>query len=574
MEDSNTSSDASFKIASAWLEECLSSHTFCSQYQGGTPLLPSRVIDVGPHDGSQGPHLHVRNEGQRERYLALSHRWGSSEILENIKTVKANYEQHRIAIPFSTLPLTFQHAVTITRRFGYRYLWIDSLCIIQDSSEDWTTESYQMGEIYRRADFSIATVDARSADSGCFFPRDGQTVRPCRLDIYRPSEGEDTFRHAPGKIFVSRRVQFDDPRSNYRRLSSLDKRGWCLQERALSARTLSYSKDGLFWECVTTDASELIPDGVEQAHHTSDHEYMRDLRKEAIAIPRAERSGERPDMHHAWHLLVQDYSRRNLTKDSDKLMALEGLVRSLSGSKNDVCAAGVWQKHLHSDLLWLIVTKTTVLKHGYNQGISPPGGPRGRRLHSGIAPTWSWASVHGHVCFPVDSRHTIHSKVSFGPPAPDSAHPTVIATGVLVDARTCACGGTCDPAYVEQEKKDIFHYSLEHKIEHLRDAATGKRVADWVPDDGDTSHAIVWCLPLAEYLGTIKCLALVPADGREGKYYQRVGLAFWSAWDWEEYCSRHSRMIHNGPRSVSRGEEMESTRDNRIKNPARTVHII
>jgi hypothetical protein len=164
------------------------------------------VIDVGPSDGSEEPYLYVRKDGQRDRYLTLSHRWGSSTSLEATKTMKANLTLNTMTISFSSLPLTFQHAIIITRRFGYRYLWIDSLCIIQDDEDDWMVESEKMGEIYRKADFTIATIDAMGADSGCFFPRDGQTLRPCRLDIYRPPRQEDTYASHTGKIFASRVV--------------------------------------------------------------------------------------------------------------------------------------------------------------------------------------------------------------------------------------------------------------------------------------------------------------------------------------------------------------------------------
>jgi hypothetical protein len=113
VEDSDTGSDASFKIASVWLEECRSTHGFCWQYQGGVPKLPSHVIDVGPPDGSEDPKLYVRRQDETGRYLALSHRWGESERLRDTKTMKHNYRRNgetkqmpRI-ISFSHLPLTF-----------------------------------------------------------------------------------------------------------------------------------------------------------------------------------------------------------------------------------------------------------------------------------------------------------------------------------------------------------------------------------------------------------------------------------------------------------------------------------
>ena len=156
-------------------------------------------------------------------------------------------------------------------------------------TEDWAKESQQMADIYRRADFTIATIDAEGADSGCFFPRDGHSIRPCRLDINRPPARMDTYSRTPGKIFAFPTARFDHSRASYRRHSSLDSRGWCLQERALSTRVLSYGKDGLYWECVTLDASESIAEGIEPDSRSGDNEYMHALRKEAANITEIDR---------------------------------------------------------------------------------------------------------------------------------------------------------------------------------------------------------------------------------------------------------------------------------------------
>ena len=548
IEDSSTISDASFRIASAWLENCLSSHPKCSAYHNGIPELPTRVIDVGPSDGSEEPYVYVRKDGQRDRYLTLSHRWGSSTSLEATKTIKANRTLNTTMILFSSLPLTFQHAIIITRRFGYRYLWIDSLCIIQDDEDDWMVESEKMGEIYRKADFTIATIDAMSADSGCFFPRDGQILRPCRLDIYRPPRQKDTYASHTGKIFASRAVDFGSSRAGYGRTSSLDSRGWCLQERVLSTRTLSYSKYGLFWECVTTEATEMVPYGIDEDGTDEAYEYMRHLRKQIGAIALTSRYGkERPDTHNAWHLLVQDYSRRNLTKESDKLIALKGIINSLNDAKDDICYAGIWKKHLWRDLSWLVVTQTTVIKLTHKGLNIPSGGRKGRRLASSIAPTWSWASVEGHVCFLIDGLYSTLSDISFGQELPKSFGPVITATGSLVKVRTCSCSATCDPDYVKKEKKDMIHYFLEDKIEHLLDADTKKRVADWYPDDGNASHALAWCLPIGEYLSNAICLTLIPVDSFGANHYQRIGLAVWSSGDWKASCASRTSILQGIP---------------------------
>lgn len=298
-------------------------------------------------------------------------------------------------------------------------------------TEDWAKESQQMADIYRRADFTIATIDAESADSGCFFPRDGHSIRPCRLDINRPPAKMDTYFLNLGKIFASLTAQFDHSRANYRRHSSLDSRGWCLQERALSTRVLSYGKDGLYWEFVTLDASESIPGGIEPDSGSGDNEYMHALRKEAANITEIDRHRKFRNAHHSWHLLAQDYSRREPTYDLDRVVALAGIVKNLSGAKNDTCHYGVWKKHLWRDLMWFVFTKTTILKSFLGRaGTVPPAGPLGRRLPGSIAPSWSWMSVRGHVCFQASEfnspeKYQIYSDLSFGDLAAGAnPHPT------------------------------------------------------------------------------------------------------------------------------------------------------
>jgi len=71
-------------------------------------------------------------------------------------------------IALSDLPATFLEAIKLTRRLGIRCLWIDSLCIIQDSSEDWDTESVRMFDIYKNSYLNIGAAGALDADGGLF----------------------------------------------------------------------------------------------------------------------------------------------------------------------------------------------------------------------------------------------------------------------------------------------------------------------------------------------------------------------------------------------------------------------
>jgi len=100
------------------------------------------------------------------RYLTLSHCWGSS-LLEDDKTVASSLEERKRQIKVSSFCKNFQDAIEITRRFGERYLWIDALCIIQDSDADKAIEIAKMGDIYKNASLNIAAGVKGDSLGGC-----------------------------------------------------------------------------------------------------------------------------------------------------------------------------------------------------------------------------------------------------------------------------------------------------------------------------------------------------------------------------------------------------------------------
>ncbi|ORY13348.1 heterokaryon incompatibility, partial [Clohesyomyces aquaticus] len=98
-------------------------------------------------------------EGQTGCYVALSHCWGSPEN-HPLETTKENYGERLAGVPLENLPKTFRGVVKITNHIGVKYLWIDSLCIIQDDTEDWKQEAAKMGAVYEYARLTIAAADA------------------------------------------------------------------------------------------------------------------------------------------------------------------------------------------------------------------------------------------------------------------------------------------------------------------------------------------------------------------------------------------------------------------------------
>jgi hypothetical protein len=142
----NLASESNFDLVRGWLKECVNDHPAC-QYSAAKSL-PSRLIDVGPPVLSKIPSVHLTESHtiHHASYLALSHCWGGKVAL--ILTL-SNYNHLKAEIPWYELPANFQDAITITQQLGIRYLWIDSLCIIQDSHEDWRQNQRRWAEFIK-----------------------------------------------------------------------------------------------------------------------------------------------------------------------------------------------------------------------------------------------------------------------------------------------------------------------------------------------------------------------------------------------------------------------------------------
>jgi hypothetical protein len=143
-------SESCMSLALQWLQDCTEGkgkHGECPK--PAQTELPTRVIDV------QEMRLHCPSPETYGRWVSLSHCWGGSSP---VQTTLGNLDSHMARLP-DPLPQTFADAVTVTKMLGLRYLWIDSLCIIQDSQEDWVHESAHMAKVYENA-FVTISADA------------------------------------------------------------------------------------------------------------------------------------------------------------------------------------------------------------------------------------------------------------------------------------------------------------------------------------------------------------------------------------------------------------------------------
>lgn len=324
------------------------------------------------------------------QYLTLSHRWGDQA---NTTLTTQNLNAMLQGIFISELPKTFQDAISFSKSMGISYLWIDSLCIIQDSEQDWRRESMLMATVYSNAWCNIAADGASRSLTGLFFDRDPDLIKPLTIDLpsksrqagttsavsdrgARPtlSEADPSFDRC---IFVSRFFWEHNVES-----SALNRRAWILQERLLSKRAIHFTRDQLFFECRQSGTCEMYPRGLPKCISTSDSSFFNGTHfKSSFArhqIP-ANPSDKWLSSYSTWGNLVSVYSQCHLSFNKDKMVAISGLARVMKDSFKCDYLAGMWRENLDLQLLWSCVL---------------PESPRPTRLDVYVAPTWSWASVN------------------------------------------------------------------------------------------------------------------------------------------------------------------------------------
>ncbi|OIW26873.1 HET-domain-containing protein, partial [Coniochaeta ligniaria NRRL 30616] len=367
--DDSTGSPKSLKLVKEWLDTCIEEHPRCASFCGTRSLpLPTRVIDVGSATSNKDPVLLVSN-GISAPYVALSHCWGDSMVA---KTTSANYLQLQQGIPFQSLPRNFRDAVTITRSLGCRYLWIDALCIIQDSSDDWDMESSRMHLVYRNALLTIFAARSEDAEGGCFVTRNAALHRPTALTWKGTQQGEMFWR-------IRKNASQAKPHKGLLKASGpLYHRAWVLQEQGLSGRQVAYCAGTMFWSCISRESSEGFSVQLFQ------NVLVNTTQPEILFFRLKEDHPQRLRMYNFWYHMLAEYCRRDLKYVSDKLPAISALAEEMSHVLLDTYVAGLWRKNMFRGLLW-----HTARYRGRRLGprVCPP-----RHF---VAPSWSWASIDG-----------------------------------------------------------------------------------------------------------------------------------------------------------------------------------
>ncbi|KAI2628056.1 heterokaryon incompatibility protein-domain-containing protein [Hypomontagnella submonticulosa] len=356
-----------------WYNVCSKTHASCQARQGRLQsFTPTRLIELLDYDRGDiyEWRLVCPHDGSSIQYLTLSHCWGSSK---HTCLTERSYQEFLGGSPIATLPQTYRDACIATSSLGFRYIWIDSLCIIQDSIEDWRTQSSLMHLIYKSASCNIAATWAEGGNDGCF-----RTVDPCLRDPTSITLDFEVDGHSEYLISKSDTHHEDIAKA------PLNQRGWVIQERYLARRQLGFSKRQAYWECPELIASEQLPTGIPETLWNP-MEYGIYHAKLPPKKPHLD-AEEEMDIRKCWRSLVERYSACYLTYESDRLIALAGLIGELEQNMKDVCLAGLWRRDLHRQLCWHYDMRD--LYKVYRSTT------QGR-----IAPTWSWANLDGPVTY-------------------------------------------------------------------------------------------------------------------------------------------------------------------------------
>ncbi|KAI1089733.1 heterokaryon incompatibility protein-domain-containing protein [Rostrohypoxylon terebratum] len=354
--EDNTGSQQTWDYITHRLKNCEVNHKSCRQTSS---FLPSRLIEI--REGGDGLHfrlIHTLDSDVRSPYITLSHRWGTNVT---VQLTSQELPYFKVEISRQRMPQKYIDAAVVALRLKIPYLWIDSLCIIQDSEDDWNRESGMMSQVYRRAYCNLAATSAINNSEGLFYRRSSLQLCPHMVNL--PKIGQQWI------------YNFND-RHHFRNLDTepLNRRGWVCQERLLATRNISFTQQLVFFECAEELSCETMNSSEAPAGIRFDM-FCRGLWSLASL-----ENMPFEDAQIFWYEILKFYSSTNITIASDKLVAISGIARFCQPVLKSDYLAGLWIVHFIRDLCW------------YSE--NSLGHVRDYR-----APSWSWASVNGIINF-------------------------------------------------------------------------------------------------------------------------------------------------------------------------------
>lgn len=497
----STNSPESFAQARQWIGNCVSEHEHCTAHMQPKSGYPTRLIDCG-HRGEESKTVCRITETDEsileQEYVTLSHQWGTHVGLE---LTTDNYAALLDEIPWHLLPQLYQDAIHVAHNLGVRYLWIDSLCIIQrgDDLADWHREATHMGNIYANAVCSIAALDAPDSLSSMFCSRDP--------DALSPPVGKMTFKDCAVTYTISdSTLWFTEVRD-----APLNGRGWVLQERLLAPRILYFGKRHLLWECGELEAADVLPDGLpERPGYRSRDRWDVGL-KESFQCLRTNDSDDEHLAYQCWRKIIRAYTTCKLSYSQDKAMAISAVAKRMAVILQDEYVAGFWLHHLPEQLPWVV--------------------SNGQQPEQYRAPSWSWLALDGRLVrigphqpreyletlievLEVRLQHTTEDKT--GPISGGSLRVLCGLKQISLVAKPNIPNPGILSFYIKRRGR-LNDYEEGIGIVYIDSCSTARELA---------ASDSIFCMPVTlAYSSSIEALVLEPVDKKKG-IFRRVGAIY------------------------------------------------
>ncbi|KAK1856506.1 hypothetical protein CCHR01_00885 [Colletotrichum chrysophilum] len=351
-----------------WMKNCheqQEDHSHCGP-SSDSRIFPARLIDVGEGEDDLIRLIETGHKSVTNPYLILSYCWGQSN--ESAKTTRDNLESRLCRFSTTTLPKTIRDAIILTRMMGFRYLWVDAMCIIQateDDPGDFELEAMRMREYYVNAECCIAASLARDSSEGFL------TERPLgRFPV--PRIASKLSSSITSQSVLLRGEEFEMYLKKALSASPLMERGWYLQELMLSRRILHWTLNGLYLEC---QSSNFIEGGLQKLIRYSNEP------RQVLAVPDDEILA-----YTGWYQLIEAYSSKQLSYERDRLYAIHGIASLLVQRCGAEYFHGVFRSSIAQGLAWSYVGDDLMEVDNLDLRIRAP-------KHVGTQfPTWSWAS--------------------------------------------------------------------------------------------------------------------------------------------------------------------------------------
>lgn len=346
-----------FSLIRGWISSCEQHHGLICNLESYTPTY-IRLLDL--------KHMRLVSGDQKYRYFALSYVWGNTATFRTLKSNISELEENSSILRIrDQLPRAINDAISLVSALQERYLWVDTLCIVQDDADDKRTHIPHMDVIYSQAAATIVALCGKDASVG--LPGVRRDSRPVRQFSVTVSPWQ-LFAKLPELSFVLQKSRWAT-------------RAWTFQEGILSKRCLFFSEHQVFFQCRSSYCTE-DSHGDQTRHDWGNgftNPFVQNVTKSDDAYSPA---------FNVYNNLVKSYAGRQLTYHSDSLNAFQGILSLFSASHGWHFISALPENVFDLSLLW------TPMFTAYLRPRDPSVRPSNTVCRT---PTWCWTSWTGYV---------------------------------------------------------------------------------------------------------------------------------------------------------------------------------